>query len=167
MEDLAFEHISLNLSTLAKKAINELDELESKPRKQANLPESDNEADDEEGCFCPDCNKPVSKDVDKCPYCGCEFDEGTETTYTCPECGEELSEEDTRCPHCGCEFDDDEDDENTNEDDDDEVANDDEDDETDAAEDEEDKLVCPECGEEVSVDAETCPSCGYPLKENE
>lgn len=173
VEELAFEHISLNLSTLAKKAINELDELESKPMKHANNPDSDEEANDEEGCFCPDCDKPVSKDVDKCPYCGCEFDEGTETTYTCPECGEEVSEEDTRCPHCGYEFDedDDEDDEdadaNEDDDEDDADADEDEDDETDATEDDEDKLVCPECGEGVSADAEVCPSCGYPLKENE
>lgn len=169
VEELAFEHISLNLSTLAKKAINELDELESKPMKHANNPDSDEEANDEEGCFCPDCDKPVSKDVDKCPYCGCEFDEGTETTYTCPECGEEVSEEDTRCPHCGYEFDedDDEDDEDADANEDDADADEDEDDETDATEDDEDKLVCPECGEGVSADAEVCPSCGYPLKENE
>ena len=27
-------------------------------------------------------------------------------------------------------------------------------------------IICPECGKEVSTAADSCPHCGYPIKNN-
>lgn len=161
VEELTYEHISLNLSALAKNAICELDEIASRPMKHDTAPAADEEF------VCPECGKSMPADAETCPGCGCVFGEDDEDDVcTCSECGAEVAAEDEKCPHCGCEFGEDEDEEEeTGEDADGEESDEeDADDEEFDGEEETDILICPRCGAEVAADAEQCPQCGCEIE---
>lgn len=171
VEELTYEHVSLNLSTLAKNAICELDDLAVRPMRHDNTVAAPADA----SAFCPDCGEPLPANAESCPKCGCNLADAEEEVevFTCPECGGEVAEADVKCPHCGCEFSDDDDEEEP-------AGEPDEPDDTaepePAGETDSDAadapsagatVACPECGEQVPADAAECPVCGFPLKEDQ
>lgn len=54
---------------------------------------------------CEKCNKKVSDQALKCPYCDNEINQNTvESEFVCDNCGFPLTEDDKNCPECGAEF---------------------------------------------------------------
>lgn len=126
------------------------------------------------GFYCPECDQEIPGDVDVCPHCGAELDEGfeyeddedegeaqgagegverpevtaVERAVFCGECGAPITAEDEECPQCGVD-----------------LCPDcgaplDADDVVCAECGAEFTFSCPECGAELPVDAEVCPQCG-------
>lgn len=71
-----------------------------------------------ENLLCPDCNQPVSKDIEFCPYCGTELTKcmicksvigGNQELITCTNCGEPahlncVTKDNGKCTKCGAQF---------------------------------------------------------------
>lgn len=49
---------------------------------------------------CPECNKEISKDADKCPNCGFPLN-AINNVAKCPECGSDVRTTDEKCGTCG------------------------------------------------------------------
>ena len=68
-----------------------------------------------ENLVCPECNKPISKDAEFCPYCGTELIKcmfcnsvigGNQELVICPKCGGSAhlscaARDSKKCPKCG------------------------------------------------------------------